>query len=419
MNTETLKPISRKPKKIFTHSEKREKAIANLIEYLMPVIISDDDNQNKHTPLPLCESMVSRINGDNKKSVLVFYNLELVISLVTSGWEGEITLFTASKNKVEAIKKLNKTTGYNIKTEYIGGNNPLFYLEMNLDSKFDIIIGNPPYQRDKGNNKIANGLGNLYLDFIKRSSSLLKEGGELLFIGPINYLKATNFSEKTDGFSNLSGLEILEIENGIEKHFSKENVGKKVETFISLIHCKKSDSASEEIRFNGGKWDLRSFPFIFARGESDMIDIFKEIWPKMTDISLGERLDIRRVSPDKIRENFDISRTSMAPRVYRDKDLIEKGILKWGNGDNIGNQTQIVNLSLSIDESNILFSSKLFRIVLYLSYTEPTVYHNFLRGIVKPKSLVLTESTTEEEIISSYGISPQVIEKIMSVSWKK
>ena len=140
-----------------------------------------------------------------------------------------------------------------------------------------------------------------------------------------------------------------------------------------------------------------------------------EIWPKVTDSTLGERLDIRRVTPAKIRSSFDMANTPMLSRVYRGKELKENGILRWGNGDKIGNQTQIVNLSLSIDESNLLFSSKMFRIIFYLSYFEPTVYHNFLKGLVKPKNLILSESTTEEDIMLSYGISNSIIKKIKDI----
>lgn len=290
------------------------------------------------------------------------------------------------------------------------------FLKKDFGMKFDIILGNPPYQRPKGENKIASGEGNLFLDFIEKSSSLLKDGGKLLFIGPMNYLKPTNFSENTKGFSKLKGLNIIEIENGVEKYFNNQKIGsKKIGTFISLLYCQKESTQSSYIKYNNIGWDLNNFPFVFARGNSEMAQIFQKIWSKITDTSIGDKLDIRRIPPDKVRSSVDIINTPMVPRVYRSKEFEENGIIKWGNGTRMGNQTQIVNMSLSIEESNILFSSKMFRIIVYLSYSEPTIYHNFLNGIVKPKNLVLDLNTKDEDIMKSYGITPQLAEKIESI----
>ena len=114
-------------------------------------------------------------------------------------------------------------------------------------------------------------------------------------------------------------------------------------------------------------------------------------------------------------KNFSGTSLSLLEVSHRSKEFEENGIIKWGNGARIGNQTQIVNMSLNIEESNILFSSKMFRIVVYLSYAEPTIYHNFLNGIVKPKNLVLDSNTKDEDIMESYGIAPQLAEKIESI----
>ena len=75
-----------------------------------------------------------------------------------------------------------------------------------LNKQFDTIIGNPPYVRFQdilpGTKKLLNQnnipmdwfdrRSNLYLFFIAKSMAHLKEGGELIFITPRDFLKATS-----------------------------------------------------------------------------------------------------------------------------------------------------------------------------------------------------------------------------------
>ena len=61
------------------------------------------------------------------------------------------------------------------------------FLELNFETKFKTIIGNPPYVKQKS--------GNLYLKFIDRCVDLLDDSGELVFIVPSDFLKLTGASK--------------------------------------------------------------------------------------------------------------------------------------------------------------------------------------------------------------------------------
>jgi hypothetical protein len=63
----------------------------------------------------------------------------------------------------------------------------------NID-KVDIIIGNPPYQKqNKKNNNARGGTNNnLYIDFIKQSIEDVKEDGYIVYIHPQNWRKIGN-----------------------------------------------------------------------------------------------------------------------------------------------------------------------------------------------------------------------------------
>ena len=57
--------------------------------------------------------------------------------------------------------------------------------------QFDIIMGNPPYNKENKINYLARGgtNNNLYLEFVKKSILLLKNNGYLVFIHPLNWRK--------------------------------------------------------------------------------------------------------------------------------------------------------------------------------------------------------------------------------------
>jgi adenine-specific DNA-methyltransferase len=75
------------------------------------------------------------------------------------------------------------------------------FFDYGIENKFDTIIGNPPYVRFqdiqfdtkfKLDMKIFDKRTNLYQFFIHKSIQHLKDGGELIFITPKDFLKATS-----------------------------------------------------------------------------------------------------------------------------------------------------------------------------------------------------------------------------------
>ncbi len=75
------------------------------------------------------------------------------------------------------------------------------FFDYPITEKFDTIIGNPPYVRyqdilpqtkRKLNSSLFDERSNLYLFFIEKCIKHLKDGGELIFITPRDFLKATS-----------------------------------------------------------------------------------------------------------------------------------------------------------------------------------------------------------------------------------
>jgi hypothetical protein len=60
--------------------------------------------------------------------------------------------------------------------------------------KFDIVIGNPPYQDVNEKGETKHGSGKLYPEFIKESINLLKNDGHLLFVNPNTWFSGSDQS---------------------------------------------------------------------------------------------------------------------------------------------------------------------------------------------------------------------------------
>lgn len=103
------------------------------------------------------------------------------------------------------------------------------FFDYSTENKFDTIIGNPPYVRFqdisletqfKLDLSIFDKRTNLYQFFIKKSIEHLTENGELIFITPKEFLKATS-SIKLNQFIYENGTITDIIDLGDEKIFGK------------------------------------------------------------------------------------------------------------------------------------------------------------------------------------------------------
>ena len=111
------------------------------------------------------------------------HSMENIESRV-SGYEISLRLF----NKVQKL-----LSHYNFSILYNKD-----FLNTSTDMKFDVIVGNPPY------NSVGTATGNIIWDsFTIKSISLLKEGGYLAFVHPTLWRKPQSDSSKTKKVSDL------------------------------------------------------------------------------------------------------------------------------------------------------------------------------------------------------------------------
>ena len=112
----------------------------------------------------------------------------------------------------------NTTIYESVSTHFSGANMNMIcadYLQYNPSTKYDLIIGNPPYyvmKKDdvsKDYHKYFDGRPNIFILFIIKSLQLLNEGGILSFILPKNFLNCLYY-DKTRSYIN-SLFQILHI----------------------------------------------------------------------------------------------------------------------------------------------------------------------------------------------------------------
>lgn len=91
------------------------------------------------------------------------------------------------------------------------------FLEMDGTMKFDVVLGNPPYQ-----NREENSDGSLWLQFVNKGMEVLSQNGKLLFITPTSWVgkqsntKKANWNSFTDNHVEL--YKVLSKQEK-EKHF--------------------------------------------------------------------------------------------------------------------------------------------------------------------------------------------------------
>ena len=91
------------------------------------------------------------------------------------------------------------------------------FFELNNTMKFDIVIGNPPYQ-----NKEENADGALWLRFVNKGMEHLNQGGKLMFITPTSWVGKQSNTKKADWSPFTDNhVELYKVLNRAEKeqHF--------------------------------------------------------------------------------------------------------------------------------------------------------------------------------------------------------
>ena len=147
------------------------------------------------------------------------------------------------------------------------------FFDYSIDNKFDTIIGNPPYVRyqdinsatkEKLKSSLFDERSNLYLFFIEKCLNHLTDNGELIFITPRDFLKATSSIKLNQYLFSLGTITDI-IDLGDSRVFKGFNPNCIIFRFEKGNFSRKTNLHKEFVCSNGQLlFTDNNYPFAFS-----------------------------------------------------------------------------------------------------------------------------------------------------------
>lgn len=168
-----------------------------------------EGSHNVHTPKDLVEEILDNLSLADRK-ILVLFNLEFVISLLYTYnvLPENITLLSDHNNKNEFAKEF--------KIRYIS--------ELEEDMKFDVVVGNPPYQGNNDKGTVQPKSHNLWSKFVSQSIDLIDNNGYVALVTPDSWMSPNSKVLKSFKENSLTW-----VNTDVSNHF---NVGSSFTAWI-------------------------------------------------------------------------------------------------------------------------------------------------------------------------------------------
>lgn len=157
-------------------------------EKIKEILKRSSDSHNVFTPFELCDEMLNKIPELNiNQSILVMFNLEFIhIIREKLGKEGlnNIWFLTPDEFKKKAAIIMGVNENHIVIYEY----NTKKIIGIECMPKFDVVVGNPPFQPPVKSEGSGTGSRNkIWHKFVEIGFQILKDDGWFAFITPFNW----------------------------------------------------------------------------------------------------------------------------------------------------------------------------------------------------------------------------------------
>jgi hypothetical protein len=327
-------------------------------------IMSQDGNvSSEFTPAELCQEILDKIDVVNK--TILTFNIEFVLTLIYkyNVDRSNITICTDD----DIIRGICERCGVKC----------IDTMEPNM--KFDVVIGNPPYQAPKKNDKRGTGGNNsLYIKFIDKAVDTVKAGGVIsLITPPAAIVKTTILHKPTPTLAYLMKNGSIEsIDFTAKKHFP--SVGSAI---CKWSFVKDKRQGPVDVKFNEFEGlypveDIFYLPPDSLNSSVNLTEVELNLFNKVISNKKGQRIQVVR---GKNKRECTMARFGY-PKV------------RVGGGQ-----------ELSFDKKFYeFFSSKTGLWLLdYIRRHDQIIYHNILSGMIIPKDGF--ELTKDESVMINKG----------------
>jgi adenine-specific DNA-methyltransferase len=221
------------------------------------------------------------------------------------------------------------------------------FLECDIETTYDTIIGNPPFVKTK--------TGNLYIHFIEKCYKLLNKNGELIFIVPSDFLKLTSSSKIiNEMMDNGSFTHIIHPHN--ENLFENASID-----VIVFRYCKNSKLQKKTLHNGKEKHLINNNGIItFSDSSPENLSLFSEYFDIYVGMITGKEAVYKNEKHGNIEllnakekkdkyiwlKDFPTENTELNEYMLLNKDILirrkikkftEKNWWNWGGLRNIKN----------------------------------------------------------------------------------
>lgn len=240
---------------------KRMKFIERLDE-----IYSQDEFHSQWTPIELADEMVSKIQSDWSGKIAVFYCMSLWRSVFLKVRElrgaehaaKNITFFVSDDQKSEWVRMQSKhLSGIESAVINIPSENVNEWIKDNNNMKFDVVVGNPPYQETK-NGKSSKASKRLWEMFVDKILNLTTDGAIVALITPATWVSNTSVTNKLLREYNFN---YISLASSITAAFAGTGGSAR---FSMYVFKREKAIASPNIIFDDGIFnvDIFNMPFV-------------------------------------------------------------------------------------------------------------------------------------------------------------